>query len=125
MSTTISPVSSGSSSTEPPSSVVWKDRSPADRLARAQELLRGTKPQFAELCDLAFALKDIDKRFTHARRLLVRARRHEDYKKQDEKKRRKILQQLALARTKTMICRLSAALHARSTGSSRLRRSRN
>ena len=96
MSTTISPVSSGSSSTEPPSSVVWKDRSPADRLARAQELLRGTKPQFAELCDLAFALKDIDKRFTHARRLLVRARRHEDYKKQDEKKRRKILQQLAL-----------------------------
>jgi len=64
----------------PPSSPSWKDRTPADRLAAAQEFLRGTRPSFADLRDLAAALKDNDKRFTHARRLLVRARRHDDYK---------------------------------------------
>jgi predicted acylesterase/phospholipase RssA len=89
-------VSSVSPSDQPAASLPWKDRTPDKRLEAAQNFLRGTKPTFAGLLDLAAALKDIDKRFTHARRLLVRARRHEDYKKQDEKKRRKILQQLAL-----------------------------
>jgi len=92
-STNVSPVSL---SDHPSSSLPWKDRTPADRLAAAQEFLRGTKPSFADLRDLAAALKDNDKRFTHARRLLVRARRHDDYKKQDERRRHKILQQLAL-----------------------------
>src|SRR5262249_26260642 len=95
-STNVSSVLNASSLDQPPSSLPWKDRTPAERLAAAQEFLRGTKSPFADLCDLAAALKDNDKRFTHARRLLVRARRHEDYKKQDEKKRHKILQQLAL-----------------------------
>jgi hypothetical protein len=49
-----------------------------------------------ELRDLAFAFKDIDKRFTHARRLLLRVRRHDDFKDLEFQKRRKILQQLAL-----------------------------
>ena len=89
-------VSSVSLSDHPSSSLPWKDRTPADRLAAAQEFLRGTKPSFADLRDLAAALKDNDRRFTHARRLLVRARRHDDYKKQDERRRHKILQQLAL-----------------------------
>ena len=79
-----------------PSSCPWKDRSPAERRSAAEDFLRGTKASFAELCELAAALKDADKRFTHARRLLLRARRHDDYKKQDEKTRRRILQQLAL-----------------------------
>jgi len=92
-STNVSPVSL---SDHPASSLPWKDRTPADRLAAAQEFLRGAKPSFADLRDLAAALKDNDKRFTHARRLLVRARRHDDYKKQDERRRHKILQQLAL-----------------------------
>src|SRR6478735_11914530 len=70
------------------SSVPWKDRTPAERLAAAQELLQRTRPPFEDLRDLAFALKDNDKRFTHARRLLVRARRHDDFKKQNEKWRR-------------------------------------
>jgi predicted acylesterase/phospholipase RssA len=74
----------------------WADRTPDQRLAAAQEYLRGAKPPLAELRGLAAALKDVDKRFTHARRLLVRARRHEDFNKQDKETRRKILQQLAL-----------------------------
>jgi len=89
-------VSSVSSLTPPRSPIPWKDRTPSERLAAAQDFLRGTRPSFADLRDLAGALKDSDKRFTHARRLLVRALRHEDYKKQDEKTRRKVLQQLAL-----------------------------
>jgi hypothetical protein len=83
-------------SDQPASSLPWKDRTLDERLAAAQEFLRGTKPSLADLRNLAAALKDNDKRFTHARRLLVRARRHDDYKKQDEKTRRKVLQQLAL-----------------------------
>jgi hypothetical protein len=83
-------------SDQPASSLPWKDRTPDERLAAAQEFLRGTKPSFADLRNLAAALKDNDKRFTHARRLLVRARRHDDYKEQDEKTRHKVLQQLAL-----------------------------
>jgi predicted acylesterase/phospholipase RssA len=81
---------------QPASSLPWKDRTPDQRLDAAQEFLRGTKPSFADLRNLAAALKDNDKRFTHARRLLLRALRHDEYKKQDEKTRRKVLQQLAL-----------------------------
>jgi predicted acylesterase/phospholipase RssA len=91
-------VSSGSGglSSAQPMSVTWKDRSAAERLAAAQDFLRGTGGELTELRDLAFALKDVDKRFTHARRLLIRARRHDDFKDLELRKRRKILQQLAL-----------------------------
>ena len=91
--TSVSPVSPPN---PPQPSTSWKDRTPSERLAAAQDFLRGAKPSFADLRGLAAALKDSDKRFTHARRLLVRALRHEDYKTQDEKTRRKVLQQLAL-----------------------------
>src|SRR5262245_28336101 len=73
-----------------------REVSPATRLAAAQELLRRNTAALEDLRDLAFALKDHDKRFTHARRLLLRARRHPDYTAQPKRKRNKILQQLSL-----------------------------
>jgi predicted acylesterase/phospholipase RssA len=74
----------------------WRTRTPGERLAAAQEYLRGKTAPFADLRDLGFAMKDLDKRFTHARRLLLRARRHAEYTAQSEQTRRKVLQQLAL-----------------------------
>jgi hypothetical protein len=94
-------VSSGSEglSSGQPMSVKW-DRTASERLAATQDVLRGTGGALTELRDLAFALKDVDKRFTHARRLLLRVRRHDDFKELEFPKRRKILQQLALCTDK-------------------------
>ena len=46
---------------------------------RGSGLLERSQGSLAELRDLASALKDVDKRFTNARRLLIRARRHSDF----------------------------------------------
>ena len=56
---------------ERPPSTDWRVKTPVERLERAQEYLRGTQATFEVLRDLAGAMKDIDKRFTHARRLLL------------------------------------------------------
>jgi predicted acylesterase/phospholipase RssA len=94
--TNVSSVASASLSDPVVEPVPWRDRSPDQRLAAAQDFLRGTGGSLSDLCDLAFAMKDADKRFTHARRLLLRARQHKDYTAQSLPKRHKILQQLAL-----------------------------
>src|SRR5262245_38160397 len=87
---------SGGSASSQPASVKWKDCTASERLTAAQDFLRGAGGELTELRDLALALKDVDKRFTHARRLLLRVRRHEDFKNLEFPERRKILQQLAL-----------------------------
>jgi predicted acylesterase/phospholipase RssA len=74
----------------------WDERSAADRLAAAQAILRGQGATLDALQELASALKNHDKRFTPARRLLLRARRHEAFTAQPQRRRHKILQQLAL-----------------------------
>lgn len=74
----------------------WETLTPAERRSAAQDFIRGKSGTVVELQALAAALKDCDKRFSHARRLLLRARRHADFNRLEESKRRKLLQQLAL-----------------------------
>jgi predicted acylesterase/phospholipase RssA/MinD-like ATPase involved in chromosome partitioning or flagellar assembly len=67
----------------------------SDAMKKAREILGGRQADLGELQTLAKELKN-ETRFSYARRLLLRARNHEDFGAQDKAVQLKIFQQLAL-----------------------------